>query len=85
MDNIDKIFMCDIMTQYNEEHVDLEQVLIHAESLSGAFEKLVNLRNYVNKHIYEMRDDSLFAHVEIEGHTSPKRQVLIGIPSEIIK
>ena len=82
---MEKIFMCDIMIQYSNEHVDLEQVLIHATSLTDAFEKLVNARNYTNDLIYEQRDDSLFARVEVEDHTGPERHVLIGVPSETIE
>lgn len=84
MDNT-KTFMCDILAGINKECTDLEQVLIKAISFDDAFEKLVNKRKYVNVHVYEKRDDVLFAHVETKDGELPPLHVLIGEPSEIIE
>ena len=82
---MDKTFMCDIITGYKEENMDLEQLLIKAKSLTGAFEKLIDARNYINVFIYEQRGDGLFAQVETEGVMSPILHVLIGEPTVIIE
>ncbi len=80
-----KTFMCDIITGYKEENMDLEQVLIKAKSLIDAFNKLIDARKYVNIYIYEQRDDGLFAHVEMKEILSPVIHILIGEPTEIIE
>jgi hypothetical protein len=84
MDNT-KTFMCDIITGIDKGHTDLEQVLIKAISFDDAFEKLVNKRKYINVHVYEKRDDVLFAHVETKDGKLPPLHILIGEPSEIIE
>ncbi len=82
---MDKIFMCDIITGIDEERTDLEQLLIRATSFDEAFDKLVIKRKYVNVHVYEKRDDVLFAHVETKYGTLPHLHILIGEPSETIE
>lgn len=79
-----KIFMCDIMTDHDEEYIDLEQVLIKAISLTDAFKKLKNARHYIDADIYEQRDDALFAHVKVKDG-SPAIDILIGEPKETIE
>ena len=79
-----KIFMCDIITNVSEENTDLEQVLIIAKTLTGAFEKLVTARHYKDVKIYDQRDNVLFAHAEAEDGKLPTLHVLIGEPTEII-
>ena len=84
MDNT-KTFMCDIITGIDKEHTDLEQVLIKATSFDYALDKLVNKRKYINVHVYEKRDDVLFAHVETKEGELPPLHILIGEPSETIE
>ena len=82
---MDKTFMCDIITGYEDDDMGVEQILIKATTLSNAFDKLIDRRHYTEVHIYDQKSDGLFAHVK--GLENPQLiiHLMIGEPTEIIE
>lgn len=84
-----EFFMCDIMVDKSEDKdkadiIELEQILIKAESLKDAYDKLVKDNNFIATTIIEENDQMMFVDAEVDNKYK-YRHILIGRPSKIIE